>query len=1159
MMPYQADQLQSDLNDLLEAYEHARAVEGDVDLQACLPSASHPLYREARSELVRLDLEYSWQNRRPKPLAAYVALFPDLFDDQHTAHDIAFEEYRLRALAGENPSAAEYTRLYGVDTALWPGSDHGMADLPKTILAHRPRVDDKDEDTLINRVKTPPLEWSVFEKARGADASQSLSGEMAQALLKQNEPFSSAEASFLLAQALTSLPGVGAQFLNFQLIAELGRGGFGCVYLAREGGLANRLVALKITVDLQGEEQKLAQLQHTNVVPIYSAPKTEALHAVCMPYFGPTTLADVIRYCHAQPTMPTSGACLVEALRRRLDDFQMQTGATPNRAADSPPSAAATPVLKLFEESTFVNAVLWLAERVTEGLLHAHQHGILHGDLKPANILLTDEGQPMLLDFNLATDIKVRAALGELRIGGTLPYMAPEHLDALRGGDRRKVDARSDIYGLGVILFELLTGKQPFESRRGPLAETLLPMMAERLQVPPRLRKYNPAISPAVESIVRHCLQPDPAQRYQTAQELLDDLQRHAHDLPVRHAPEPALTERAGKWMRRHPHLTAPTNVIAALVFIWAALLAPTAFKAWEDWQSDRQHLAHAKTQFNQAKKDNEDTHKKLLFADERARNAEARIKALDQFRQFHNSAPLARDLTDSVTLMRLQPESWLVEHMNAEKLSDAGRRLLAVYRVRDDADWRNDANVALLSHAEKETLHADVASHLYALAELEHLRAERLSKVGRVEMKVSPCLATAVALQLIDALPRIHVDEAWRLNTEAQKCFPPDAAPRALKIQQTSLIRLGGNSMQAERLMKDAEKSTLRTDVDDAYWTAAAWAAQTKTQDASLLLAEVTRHTPDHFGAWRVRALCHQAAGEVRRAASCWDTCAALKPGDEWTSYCRGQVHLQLRRWSEAQKDFDAFLQKRPDFRSAYLGRAAAWEGQQNYAAAISDLTKAIDLGPAAPELLFLRVELMEKNKDATGAERDRIRLLSTEPEQLDGWVYRGMLKARKDPEAALADFERALATDPNNVAALYQKGMLLIDKLGRPVEGIGALNRLLIADPNHADARLKRGLVYASAGLRDKAVADAIRALERDVTPARCYQAACIYAFTSKEELADRTRVLEMLEFALRNGYANDQVQTDVNLPLAHIPEAAELIRAAPLLGPARKTPKN
>ena len=154
-------------------------------------------------------------------------------------------------------------------------------------------------------------------------------------------------------------------------------------------------------------------------------------------------------------------------------------------------------------------------------------------------------------------------------IGGTLAYMAPEHLEAFRDG-KQAVDARSDVYAIGVILHELLTGTLPFPIRRGPVDAVLSPMIADRRDARLDVRAANPAVSPAVASIVRHCLEPDPSRRYQGALELQEDLERQLADLPLRHAPEPSARERLGKWSRRHPRLTSSTTV----GLIAAALLA---------------------------------------------------------------------------------------------------------------------------------------------------------------------------------------------------------------------------------------------------------------------------------------------------------------------------------------------------------------------------------------------------------------------------------------------------------------------------------------------------------------------------------------------------------------------------------------------------------
>src|SRR5262249_39167490 len=161
------------------------------------------------------------------------------------------------------------------------------------------------------------------------------------------------------------------------------------------------------------------------------------------------------------------------------------------------------------EGLTYVQTVLWLAGRLIDGLAHAHERGILHRDLKPANVLLTDDGQPMLLDFNLSEDTKLAEEAALASMGGTLPYMSPEHLEAFEGGDVR-LAARPHLSPSAVILSELLPGRPPFKPHPAPLDETLPHSLEDRLRPPPYVRPWNPAVSPAVESIVRHCLEPCP-------------------------------------------------------------------------------------------------------------------------------------------------------------------------------------------------------------------------------------------------------------------------------------------------------------------------------------------------------------------------------------------------------------------------------------------------------------------------------------------------------------------------------------------------------------------------------------------------------------------------------------------------------------------------
>ena len=342
------------------------------------------------------------------------------------------------------------------------------------------------------------------------------------------------------------MPQVGDRFLGFELVEKLGHGSFAHVFLARQPDLADRPVVLKVSADSRSESRALAQLQHPNIVPIYSVHQSGRLSALCMPYLGSTTLADGYR--------------------------DLGAGQPERRPADP-----GSPARRMIERFGYTEAILGLAAQLADGLAHALARGILHRDLKPSNILLTDEGVPILFDFNLAAETRSREPTSP-GAGGTLPYMSPEQLRAFAGGPS-VIDARTDLYAVGVILFELLTRSHPFTVYRPFGRDTLARMLRDRCGPPPRLRPGNPHVSPAVEAIVRKCLEPDPRDRYQSARDLKEDLDRQLRHLPLRHAPDASVRERLWKWRRRNPSLASRVSfwilcaaATVALIFGYAHL-----------------------------------------------------------------------------------------------------------------------------------------------------------------------------------------------------------------------------------------------------------------------------------------------------------------------------------------------------------------------------------------------------------------------------------------------------------------------------------------------------------------------------------------------------------------------------------------------------------
>ncbi|MBX7103802.1 MAG: tetratricopeptide repeat protein, partial [Gemmataceae bacterium] len=214
------------------------------------------------------------------------------------------------------------------------------------------------------------------------------------------------------------------------------------------------------------------------------------------------------------------------------------------------------------------------AWRLAEGLAHAHARGILHRDLKPANILLADDGEPLLLDFNLADGKGMAGKVESAYVGGTLPYMAPEQIRYYAGKGPQS-DARADVYAVGLILYELLTGRPTVTWPGGSVDAALAELSKARSHAPDSARRWNPDVSPALAAIVAKCLTPDPEQRYPSARELAEDLAAQRRHEPLRHQREPSWRERAGKWVRRHPSATSGATVATvSAVLLFAATLA---------------------------------------------------------------------------------------------------------------------------------------------------------------------------------------------------------------------------------------------------------------------------------------------------------------------------------------------------------------------------------------------------------------------------------------------------------------------------------------------------------------------------------------------------------------------------------------------------------
>ena len=306
---------------------------------------------------------------------------------------------------------------------------------------------------------------------------------------------------------------------DYELLEEIARGGMGMVFRARQV-TANRAVAVKLILAGQfssadevrrfrSEAEAAASLDHPHIVPIFEVGEHQGQQFYSMKL--------------------VQGGSLGQQLA--------QSPLAPRQAAQ-------------------------LLETVARAVHYAHQRGIIHRDLKPANILLDAAGQPFVTDFGLAKRVESDAGLTQTgAIVGTPSYMAPEQAE----GRGKRVGPAADVYALGAILYECLTGRPPFKAATA--FDTILQVVADE-PVPPR--QLNARVPPDVETICLKCLHKEPAKRYSTAEARAEDLARWQRGEPVLARPV-SVRERAVKWARRRP---AVAGLLAGIVLLTATALA---------------------------------------------------------------------------------------------------------------------------------------------------------------------------------------------------------------------------------------------------------------------------------------------------------------------------------------------------------------------------------------------------------------------------------------------------------------------------------------------------------------------------------------------------------------------------------------------------------
>ena len=859
-----------------------------------------------------------------------------------------------------------------------------------------------------------------------------------------------------------SPPEEGDEIGPYRLVRELGRGGFARVFLAEQSNLDDRLVVVKVSAKATPEPRLLARASHPHIVEVLWHGEAEGggLQLICMPFLGGATLSAVLSLRRGRGGRPASGLDLLDDLDRA--------------SARGYPVAPASgrPAREVIGRLSYPRAVAWIVARLAEALDHAYSRGVIHGDVKPSNVLLTADGAPMLLDFNLSVGWRPHLVGGgndPADIGGTLAYMAPERILAVTDpGNAPRPNAadrhRADVYALGVVLLEALTGRTPQPPGKNPSARPFsLRVLASHYissrgtwgapsDGPPRV-----SVSAALRAILARCLATDPADRYRRAAELAEDLDRWRTDQPLGYAREPLLKTALPRWIRRRRQVVAAavTGLLAAAAvtsYSWRVARTVRTARAAHDWRVSR----------------SEDSGAFL-----------SRSPGLGVERPLVNPAQLAR-------------------------------RQLERYGVIGEGDWRTRDEFAGLARIDREE--TEVWLMEQALRFARELR-ER-SDTPHDRRRALDCLerAGAAAFAPLETEARL----LRRLLNQAEPSLSADAvaAPRwMIEYLRGVSAEIGDDLEGLHSALRHYE--VVLKERPASFWTHYRAAAVTfaladrATSSGTAPAAEADR--------WYASASDH-----LRVCVEQFGDCAVLHRQYAACLYFQDRL-------VEAAEQFDKALVLEPDHARTYMQRAFVKLGLSQF----DDLRDDLDhyerlLGRAPlPGPVFA---LSGEDRDAVGPPRGNP--LRDPGESYLRWSLGELLQGAGRHDLALGEFSRALQLDPDNFRARYFRALRL-SVLHRN-EAADADFELLAAHPR-LDAYIQRSpeMVYilhrlsqlrSRQGRDREAVESAQRALQLSrrnhvLETDSSYNLAKVYASAARSDPSLAAAALEHLKAAYRN----------------------------------------
>ncbi len=853
-------------------------------------------------------------------------------------------------------------------------------------------------------------------------------------------------------QKLPEVPG-------YEVLAELGRGGMGVVYKARQLRL-NRVVALKMILAgayagpdaverFMAEAEIIARLEHPNIVRIHAIGDFDGRPFVELEYVDGGSLESRLE---GTPWHPTDAARLTEEL--------------------------------------------------ANGVSEAHRMGIVHRDLKPGNILMTADGIPKITDFGLAKSIKEDSGRTRTHsILGSPNYMAPEQAE----GRAKEIGPAADVYAMGATLYELLTGRPPFLA---PTVLATLDLVKNAEPVSPS--HLQPGVTPDLETICLKCLKKEASERYESADALAEDLRRFLDGEPILARPTPCW-ERAWKWIRRRP-------AVAALVVVSVvSFLATAGGGLW--YRADRQRQRAASVQRVEGLRTQ--TREFFLLGEEaiRRKDWDSASAHLNGALAVIRTEPRLVAMREPICNMLSVSDREIAERKDR---AEGRARLAAFQSSYDEAVFYQSqytgldpaANVRASREAARRGL-VQFRPRDGGGLEIDraHLDAAEVGDITSRYYELALILAEAVSQPLPGEDPAAQAREAMRILDRIERVRP---TTKAFHLRRAGYLDTTGDrtGAESERRIAATAVATECASVDD-FLEGEETYRRREYRRAVAAFRRVMGRQPDHFWAQYLLAICHLKERRAAEAQAELTGCLGRRPRFVWTYLLkgfaegemgefdlaeadferatriglddaaryvmlvnRGVMRVRGGRHEAAIEDFQAAIRSKPDQFQAYVDLAQAYQNLERFDDAMGVLNRAIARNPRQSVLYRTRASIHKHLSDGSRALEDLDRAIacaaSGDPAIVGDHLERGLIleQAGRNDEA-LAECDRALALQPGRADVHRVRGAILV-RLKRFDEAIRSFDICFARGTPSPSLHEARGLALAHRGSYDSAIAD-------------------------------------------------------------------------------------